>query len=607
MTDPSPNALPRWDLSGIYPGLDSPEFEAGMASLTAQMDGLDTFLDAEGIRRGGGLAEAASAGKKIEGYLTRMNEILRIYKTAEPFIYGYVTTDSFDVLAKRRLSELEMLGVRLATQEMRFKGWLGQAVGEEKRLEEAIRRSPAGQEHAFYLRETVEQSRYLMSEPEEALAAELVLSGGAAFEKLQGTITSQVAVDFEEGGETKTLPVTALQNIARYHPEEAVRRRAFEAEIRAWEGVREALAASLNGVKGHANTLDRRRGREDSLHSALEQARIDRETLEAMLGVMRESFPMFRRYFHAKARRLGKARLAWWDLFAPVGEGERKFTFEEAREFLLVQFGGFSDRLRGLADRAFESRWIDAEPRMGKRGGAFCMEVPGLEESRILANFDGSLDQLFTLAHELGHAFHNECQAGLSILNRRTPMTLAETASIFNESLMTEAALVGAADEQEELSILENFLLGASQIVVDIYSRFLFEKEVFERREKAELSADELCEIMARCQRETYGDGLDENHLHPYMWAWKPHYYSPGLPYYNFPYAFGLLFGLGLYAEYKRRGPAFVADYETLLRSTGLGTAAELAGRFGIDLHRPEFWRGSMKIIEDRLDRYLEI
>jgi len=610
MTDSTTTLLPHWDLAGIYPALDSPEFEQAISGLSAKIDALDKYLGAKRIRRHGGDAGSAGEGKlaeKVEGYLTRMNEILLLYKTVEAFIFGFVSTDSFNTLAKRRLSELELLGVRVETQEMRFKGWLGEAVGPAGRLNGPLGQSSVAGEHAFYLRETVEQSRYLMSEAEEALAAEMVVSGGAAFGKLQGTITSQVSVPFEEDGETKDLPVSALQNIVHYHPDEAVRRRAFEAEIKAWESVREPLAACLNGVKGDLNILDRRRGRADSLHAALDQARIDRPTLETMLGVMRESFPMFRKYFQAKARRLGKERMAWWDLFAPVGAAERKFTYEEAREFLLAQFAHFSDRLAQLARRAFDGRWIDAEPRKGKRGGAFCMEVPGLEESRILANFDGSLDQLFTLAHELGHAFHNECQVGLSVLNRRTPMTLAETASIFNESLMTEAALKAAGGPAQELSILENFLQSASQIIVDIYSRFLFEKEVFEGRAKAELSADDFCEIMTRCQRETYGDGLDENRLHAYMWAWKPHYYSPAISYYNFPYAFGLLFGLGLYAEFQRRGPAFIADYESLLRSTGMGTASELAGRFGIDLRQPDFWRGSMKVIEGRLDRYLEI
>ncbi len=361
----------------------------------------------------------------------------------------------------------------------------------------------------------------------------------------------------------------------------------------------------MNGVKGAVNTLYRRRGREDSLHSALDQARIDRETLEAMHGVMRQSFPMFRRYFLAKAKRLGKERLAWWDLFAPLGKDEHRYSYDQARQFIQGQFAAFSPRLAGLARRAFDEGWIDAEPRNGKVSGAFCMEVPLLEQSRVLANFDGSLDQLLTLAHELGHAFHNECQAGLTMMQRRTPMTLAETASIFNESLILEATLKAAASEEDSLVILETFLVGSSQVIVDIYSRFLFEREIFERRRQAELSADDLCEIMRRCQRETYGEGLDEAHLHPYMWAWKPHYYSPGLSYYNFPYAFGQLFGLGLYAEYERRGVKFVPDYEALLRSTGFGTAADLARRFGIDLRQPDFWRGSMAVIEKRVDRYV--
>jgi pepF/M3 family oligoendopeptidase len=414
-------------------------------------------------------------------------------------------------------------------------------------------------------------------------------------------------VPFAEAGEPQEMPVAALHNLVCYHPDEGVRRRAFEAELRAWETVSEPLAACLNGVKGTANTLARRRGRPDALHAALEQARLERATLDTMMSVMRESFPMFRRHFAAKARRLGKERLAWWDLQATVGGSDRCYSYDEARDFILTRFATFSGRLENLAARAFREGWIDAEPRKGKVGGAFCAEVPGLEQSRILANFDGSFDQLLALAHELGHAFHNECLAGLTMIQRKTPMTLAETASIFNETLVTEAALTTAGSREEELTILESFLINASQIVVDIASRYLFEKEVFERRSHSELSADDFCEITSRCQRETYGEGLDEQFLDPYMWAWKPHYYSATLSFYNFPYAFGLLFGLGLYAEYQRRGPSFAADYEALLRATGGGTAEELAARHGIDLRSPDFWRASMRLIEARLERYLAL
>jgi oligoendopeptidase F len=608
MTESGTGPLPHWVLDTIFPGLESPEFMRAFQSVGEQCDAIDKLLDGRNIRRGGWVPESArEAGEAVEAYLTSSNRMALLYTTLQAYAYCYVSADSFNTLAKRRNSELDLLGVRIQTQEMRFKAWMGALAeaGFEPRV--LAKHSPSAADHLFSLEEIVEQSRYLMSEAEETLAAELSLSGGGAWEKLQATIASQVTVAFDRDGTTQDLPMSVLQNIVRYDPDESVRRRAFEAEIRAWERVREPLAACMNGVKGEVNTVDRRRGREDSLHRALDQARIDRETLEAMHSVMCESFPMFRRYFRLKAQRLGKDRLAWWDLFAPLGKGNRRYSFDQARQFIEMQFEAFSPRLAGLARRAFDEGWIDAEPRNGKTSGAFCAEVPQLEQSRVLANFDGSFDQLSTLAHELGHAFHNECQTGLTMMQRHTPMTLAETASIFNESLVQEAALKEAGSEEEVLAILENSLIGNSQVIVDIYSRFLFEREVFERRRQAELSADDFCDIMRRCQLETYGDGVDEAHLHTYMWAWKPHYYSPGLSFYNFPYAFGQLFGLGLYAEYERRGPAFVSDYEALLRATGFGRAADLASRFGIDLRQPSFWRGSMAVMEKQIERYASI
>lgn len=514
-----------------------------------------------------------------------------------------MTTDSYNTTAKRLESELEIVGVRLRKQEIRFQGWLGAVADFLPRVLEPL--GPA-KDHSFYLREMAEQSRYLMSEPEEVLAAELELSGGNAWSKLQGTVCSQLTVDFERDWKVQKLPITALQNL-NHDPDPEIRRRAYEAELAAWEKVREPLAAALNGVKGSVFTLDKRRGRADALHSSLDRSRIDRETLETMLGVMRDSFPIFRRYLKAKAKRLGHDALPWWDLFAPVGKSERRYTWVDAKRFILTQFRSFSEHLAELAERAFEHNWIDAEPRDGKRGGAFCMDVPLVSESRILCNFDGSLDKVSTVAHELGHAFHNDCQVGKTILQTITPMTLAETASTFNETITANAAISQAANAEEELAILEAQLINSTQIVVDISSRYLFEKEVFERRANSELSADDFCEIMLRCQRDTYGDGLDEHFLHKYMWTWKPHYYMPNLSFYNYPYAFGLLFGTGLYAIYKERGGSFVKDYETLLSKTGEAKPADLASTFGIDVHRPDFWRNSLKVIDEQVQRYLKL
>jgi pepF/M3 family oligoendopeptidase len=603
------DTLPHWDLSNVYPSLESEQFIEDVGRLKAQLDGLDQYLAIHQIAQDGPIpSEAADLAGIIGGYLDRMNELLRLGSTIRTYVHTFIATDSYNQKARRLMSQLEPLLVRTQRQEVRFRGWIGTVAQDESLFQVALQQGGPVAEHRFYLRETAEQSRYMMSEAEEALAAELSLSGARAWQKLQGTVTSQIKVPFDVrgDGQIEQLPITVLQNM-RHDPDEVVRRRAYEAELSAWEGVREPLAACLNGIKGAVNTLNEHRGRADALHEPLDQARIDRETLEAMLGAMRDSFPAFRRYFRGKARRLGKETLAWWDLFAPTGQSERHFAFGEAQDFIVSQFGTFSDRLAAFAQHAFEARWIDAEPRDGKRGGAFCTGLPAVEESRILCNFDGSLDQVLTVAHELGHAYHNHNYRDKTILQRQTPMTLAETASIFNETIVTDALLRQAQEPEEKLAILETFLVGASQVIVDIYSRYLFEREVFERRAGAELSADEFCELMLWAQGETYGDGLDPDHRHPYMWAWKPHYYMTGLSFYNFPYAFGLLFGLGLYAVYQERGTDFLADYDELLRSSGEGRAAELAGRFGIDIRHKAFWQGSLGLIEERIEQYLSL
>jgi len=338
-------------------------------------------------------------------------------------------------------------------------------------------------------------------------------------------------------------------------------------------------------------------------------ARIDRATLNAMLAAIQASLPTFRRYFQAKARLLGMEKLPWWSLLAPLGESSAAYSFEEAEQLILTHFGSFSEELKDFARTAFEQRWIDAEQRPGKRGGAYCMEIPALKESRVMCNFDGSLDQVMTIAHELGHGFHNYCafKADKTPLQTRTPMTLAETASIMCETIVFNAILASVRGTPDELPILESNLSGCGEVIVDIYSRFLFEQEVFKRRAQSTLSADEISEIMLDAQRQSYGDGLDENVLHKYMWTWKPHYYSPSLAFYNYPYAFGQLFATGLYAIFQERGQEFVPEYMQLLASTGEGSAADLAARFGIDIRDQTFWAASLRVIAERIERYIQL
>jgi pepF/M3 family oligoendopeptidase len=592
---------PRWDLTNVYPSLDSKEFDAAIERVKSQIDNLEKYFS-ERVAKTNAKTPVKKLAELAGGAIERFNALYELSGTIRSYIYSFVSTDSHNKLAMKKLSEFEQVGVRMQNLNTRFLAWSGKLAPV---LDKVIAANPVAGAHAFMLKVAAEQSQYMMSETEEALAAELSLSGSNAWGKLQGTVTSQLTVDFELDGKVEKLPLPALINL-HSHPDQAVRHRAYEAELNAWESVRESLAAAMNGVKGTANTLNVRRGRTDALHAPIDMARIDRPTLEAMLSAMEASFPMFRKYFKTKAKRMGKEKLDWWDVFAPSGDSRKTYTYPEARDFILENFGKFSPDLASFAKRAFDQNWIDAEQREGKRGGAFCMGVPAVKESRVLCNFDGSLDQVSTIAHELGHAFHNECAyaAGKTALQQDTPMTLAETASIMCETVVMEAILKQTSDPGEQLAILETRLIGDAQVIVDIYSRYLFEKEVFECREKAELSADDLCEIMERAQKATYGDGLDENHLHKYMWTWKPHYYIDGLSFYNFPYAFGLLFATGLYAIYTKRGADFVPDYKNLLASTGEGTAADLAARFGIDIRSRKFWEDSLAVIGQHIDRY---
>ena len=599
-----PISAPRWDLSNVYPSLESKEFKAAVEDYKKQVATLEKFYKNK-LSKANARTNAKDLAPLVGKAIDQINKIQTLSTTIYYYIYSFVSTDSRNKVAMKTISEFEQASLPMRQLMTQFTAWLGKLA---PKLDHVIKNNKTAAAHAFMLKEAAEQSKYLMGETEEALAAELSLSGGRAFEKLQGVVTSQLSVDFELDGKTQKLPIPALINL-RSHPDEATRKRAYEAENQAWETVKETLAASLNGVKGETNTLYKKRGRKDALHSAIDAARIDRKTLNAMLESMKDSFPMFRKYFRSKAKKLGKEKLAWWDVFAPMGKTDKVYSFEEARGFILENFEKFSPDLGVSAKRAFDNHWIDAEQREGKQGGAFCMTIPSVQESRILSNFDGSFDQVSTLSHELGHAFHNYCifQAKKTELQREYPMTLAETASIMCETIVTEAVLSKTNDPQEVLALLEAQLNSASQVIVDIYSRFLFEKEVLERREKSELSADDFNDIMERAQKETYVDGLDDRYLQKFMWTWKPHYYSPDAPFYNFPYAFGLLFATGLYAIYQQRGAEFVEDYKNLLASTGEDTAAKLAKRFGIDITKRKFWDDSLAIIGRRIDRYCEL
>jgi len=594
-TPATPTELPLWELGSLFPGPESREFAAAQEALDAAVIRLRALYDERGVRAAATAEDPAVVGE----ILAATNEVLAECRTLDAYLYGLVTTDARDDVAGRLRSQLQAQQAILDSLAARLDGWVGR-IG-AARLVEA---SPVAADHAYPLIRAEQSARHRMNESEEDLLAELTVTGAKAWARLHSDVTARLAATLHHAdGTSETMPVTMARAKAT-HADAAVRRAAYDAELRAWEEAAVPLAAALNAIKGETTVVARRRGWAHPLEPALWANGVDRATLDAMQAAARASFADFRRYLRAKATLLGHpAGLPWWDLMAPVGATGGSVSWPVATAAVADVFASYSPQLAGLATRAFEERWVDAQPRDGKVGGAFCMAVRG-GESRVLVNFDGSWDGTQTLAHELGHAYHNAVLADRSPLQRRTPMALAETASIFCETLMANRALQGV-EGAERLARLDTDLVGSCQVVVDIDSRFRFEQAVFDRRRHGTLGVHELCALMTDAQAATYGDGLDPATYHPYMWAVKPHYYSSS--FYNWPYTFGLLFGIGLHARYAAEPERFRTGYDSLLAATGLGSAADLAARFEIDITSVAFWEASLDVIRARIDEFVAL
>lgn len=584
-----------WSLKELYSSFEAEEFKNDMVKCKEYieehkvniMEALKTHDNEVGV---------------IEKYIESEIRLYNIFSKLLEFASLTLSVEAKNEKAMSVMENLENSFTELTEVEVNFKKWLY----EIKNLNELIEGSKLLKEHEFFLKELWEKNRYLLSEAEEVVISKMKNTGSGAFSKLQNTLSSTLLVDIELDGEKKQLPLPVVRNMA-HNKNAEIRKTAYEAELNSYKKIEESSAACLNGIKGEVITVNKMRGYDSVLEETLINSRLDAESLEAMFTAMRESFPAFRRFYLKKAEILGhKNGLPFYDLFAPSGEVDMNYTYEEAREFIVKNFGTFSEALADFADNAFEKRWIDAEPREGKRGGAFCSNLHAIGESRVLCNFSGSFSDVVTIAHELGHGYHGNCLKDESILNSDYTMPIAETASIFCETIVKNAVLKTATKEQA-YSVLEESISDAGQVIVDIYSRFLFESELFKRRENSSLSVKELKEIMINAQKEAYGEALDENYLHPYMWINKPHYYYAERNFYNFPYAFGLLFSKGLYAEYVKRGQEFVKDYDKLLSMTGKMTIPEVTAMMGIDIHKVDFWRSSLKLIEEDIEKFISL
>lgn len=573
-----------WNLNPIYTGFDDPRFEEDLQALRRTVRDLEELTQ----HLTGDSAALLKRGLTLQEQLQELAEKLLCYAELRQ---AACTTDAE---AGSKIGKIMGVYSDSAAPVAAFEGWLA-AIPD---LDSLIASDPLFEEYRFVLERKKLGSLHLLPGIGEKVMAKLKISGSNAWAELQQYLTSTVKVAYR--GEEINL--SAVRNLA-YSAEAEVRKDAYEAELACYRSIEDSVAYALNSLKLETLNECELRGYESPLARTLEQSNMEKKTLDAMFAAIDQKLPMFRRYLKAKAHALGHENgLPWYDLFAPMGKSSTRFTTQDARDYLVELFSHFDDELSGMVARAFDEEWIDFYPRSGKAGGAFCSGVSCIGQSRILTNFDGTLGDVVTLAHELGHAFHNQCIADHRPLNHDYSMPVAETASTFNECVVMNHAIAQAADDSEKLNLIESQLQDVTQIIVDIYSRYRFEDAVLRRRKEEFMGAAELCRIMLQAQADSYGDGLDSALRHPYMWLCKSHYY--GSTFYNFPYAFGGLFARGLYAKYAQEGASFVPIYKKLLHTTTVATAEDAAKVAGIDLTDKEFWLSALAEVEEKIDMF---
>ena len=578
----------NWDLTVFYKDFDAPEFKDDLARLPKEIDAFTAAI----------AAPAEDEVKKLVSLVHQEEALSNLFERLNLMIGLTLSVDANNKAANAAMAPLmrAVMGSSLASNA--FSRYLASL----ENLDAIIDADDELKARAFALREAAEDAKHQLPEALEKPVLKMQLSGGEAFSQLRDKLDATLLVDYDG----KQIPLSAVRALA-YDGDADTRRRAYEAELASYKKIELPMSFCLNNLKAEGETMAALKGYKGVLDMALAHSRMDEKTLEAMWTAIREALPELREYFKAKGRLLGHENgLPFYDLFAPVGQSTRTYTVEEARALLLDLFGKFCPEMGEMMRTAFDEGWIDMYPREGKSGGAFCSGYYAKNISRVMTNFAGSASDVSTLAHELGHAFNNRMLHHKPIMMTETPMPLAETASTFNETLLI-SQLLKTATPEEELTLLDSCLTEQTQTMVDIYSRFLFEQKVVAAQADHALDVDELKETMLWAQEQSYGDGLDPEYRHPYMWACKSHYYSTGVHFYNFPYAFGGLFARGLYARYEKEGEAFVPVYCDLLSRFGSDTIANVTASVGIDVTTPDFWREAVESVLVQVRRFVEL
>ncbi|ANY74433.1 oligoendopeptidase [Paenibacillus ihbetae] len=586
-----------WNLETIFPGgSSSPELASFLETLEKDMQALQ-----QDVKH---LSVPATIGdaKALEAFMEQFQSCYARVREASAFVSCLTAQNVNDKKAVQLSGRVTSLSASLQSVKSRFDNVLR---GMNDELWTAWTGTEPVSKLDFILNESRNLAKEKMSPELESLALALGVDGYHGWGEFYDTIVSKIQIPYEENGETKLL--SAGQAFNKMHdPNREVRQSMFEKWEAAWGAAADYCADTLNHLSGFRLKLYENRGWDDVLKEPLAIGRMSRETLDTMWAVIQDTKPVLVEYLNRKAKLLGLDGLSWTDVDAPIRTSAAKISYDDAAVNIVEQFRKFSPKLADFSQMAFDKGWIEVEDRPGKRPGGFCTSFPASEQTRIFMTFGGTASNVSTLAHELGHAYHQFLMRGIPVLNQRYAMNVAETASTFAEMIVFDAMVKGASTEEEKLALLEEKIQNSVAFFMNIHARFLFETRFYEKRKSGLLSAEEISDLMVEAQKEAYCDALTS--YHPHFWASKLHFYITGTPFYNFPYTFGYMFSTGLYVRALQEGPAFAEKYDALLRDTGVMTVEDLAKKhLDVDLTQRDFWQSAADLCVSDIRQFLQL
>ncbi|MFC0212733.1 M3 family oligoendopeptidase [Paenibacillus chartarius] len=586
-----------WDLSAIFPGgSDSAEFAAFLDRLDTDIEEFKSRLN--GVTPPADAQESAGLADIVE----RMQGLLIRLREAGSFT-GCLTAENVkDKKALQLSGRVKVLGAAYESSMTRFDELLTKVA--DPVWEQLLVKEPFASVR-FALNERRELAGEKLPPEQEALLTDLAVDGYHGWSDLYDTTVSQFRMPVEEDG--KIVELSAGQAFNKLHtPDTAKRRELFAKWEETWAEKADFCAEALNHLAGFRLSVYKHRGWESIHKEPLAVNRMSKATLDAMWGAIEGAKDAFVGYFERKAAMLGLDKLAWVDVEAPIGSSVQKISFDDGAKLIVEQFRQFSPQLADFSEMAFEKRWIEAEDRGGKRPGGFCTSFPAAGETRIFMTFGGTMDNVSTLAHELGHAYHQHVMNDMPALAQEYAMNVAETASTFAEMIVSDALVSAAATDEERVTLIEDKIQRAVAFFMNIHARFIFETNFYAERRKGLVSVERLNELMTEAQKTAFKDALSG--YHPHFWAAKLHFYITEVPFYNFPYTFGYLFSAGIYAIAKQEGAAFEERYKALLRDTGSMTVEELAHKhLGVDLTKQDFWQGGVRMAVEDVQTFLNL